>query len=307
MATTVAMPVSNSVTLAQKYIPRLDEVYKRESLSAILDTSNVEWVGADTIKIYKFSTVGMANYSRGGGFVAGDTTGAWEYFTLSVDRGRSYLLDYLDDEESMSMLVASQLSQTERTQVIPEIDAYTFATLASKSGISTVDGATITPGTTDVPNLIDAAEAQMDNDEVPYEGRILFVSPACYMGLKEKIERRIINSEDNINTNVEFYDNMRIIRVPTSRFNTSVTLSSSDDSHDDAGGFTLAGNAINFMIVHPSAVIKVMKHRLVRVFSPAQNPTADGFLVNYRYSAGVFVPDNKVKGIYLHKGTTVSG
>ena len=271
MATTVAMPVSNSVTLAQKYIPRLDEVYKRESLSAVLDSSNVEWVGADTIKVYKFSTVGMATYDRGGGFVAGNSTGEWETFQLSVDRGRSFLLDYLDDEESMAMLVASQLSQTERTQVIPEIDAYTFATLASKAGISTATAATITPGTTDVPNLIDTAEAQMDNDEVPYEGRIMFVSPACYMGLKEKIERRIINSEDNVNTNVEFYDDMRVIRVPQSRFNTSVTLSNSSTAAG-AGGFALAGNAINFMIVHPSAVIKVMKHRLVRVFRLRTRP-----------------------------------
>ena len=306
MATTVAMPVSNSVTLAQKYIPRLDEVYKRESLSAVLDTSNVEWVGADTIKIYKFSSVGMATYDRGGGFVAGDSTGAWETFQLSIDRGRSFLLDYLDDEESMSMLVASQLSQTERVAVIPEIDAYTFSTLAGTAGISAATPATIVAGTTDVPALIDAAEAKMDDDEVPYEGRILFVSPTCYMALKEKIERRVINSENNINTNVEYYDDMRIIRVPASRFNTSVTLQTST-THNGAGGFALAGNAINFMIVHPSAVIKVMKHRLVRVFTPAQNPTADGYLVNYRYSAGVFVPDNKVKGIYLHAGLTVSG
>ena len=300
------MPVSNSVTLAQKYIPRLDEVYKREALSAVLDTSNVEWVGADTIKIYKFSSVGMATYDRGGGFVAGDSTGAWETFQLSIDRGRSFLLDYLDDEESMSMLVASQLSQTERVAVIPEIDAYTFSTLAGTAGISAATPATIVAGTTDVPALIDAAEAKMDDDEVPYEGRILFVSPTCYMALKEKIERRVINSENNINTNVEYYDDMRIIRVPASRFNTSVTLQTST-THNGAGGFALAGNAINFMIVHPSAVIKVMKHRLVRVFTPAQNPTADGYLVNYRYSAGVFVPDNKVKGIYLHAGLTVSG
>ena len=67
-----------------------------------------------------------------------------------------------------------------------------------------------------------------------------------------------------------------------------------------------AGNAINFMIVHPDSVIKVMKHRLARVFTPAQNPTADGYLVNYRYSAGVFVPDNKVKGIYMHRASTAN-
>lgn len=299
MATTVAMPVSNTVSLAQKYIPRLDEVYKREALSAVLDSANVEWVGVDTIKVYKFSTVGMATYSRGAGFVAGDTTGAWETFQLTLDRGRSYLLDYLDDEESMAMLVASQLSQTERINVIPEIDAYTFATLAGTTGISAATPAAITVGTTDVPALIATAEAQMDNDEVPYEGRILFVSPDCYNALKAKIERRIINSENNINMNVEYFDDMRIIRVPKSRFNTAITLNNSTTSAG-VGGYTATGSDINFMIVHPSAVIKVMKHRLVRVFNPAQNPTADGYLVNYRYSAGVFVPDNKVKGIYLH-------
>lgn len=299
MATTVAMPVSNTVTLAQKYIPRLDEVYKREALSAVLDSDNVEWVGVDTIKVYKFSTVGMATYSRGAGFVAGDTTGTWENFQLTLDRGRSYLLDYLDDEESMEMLVASQLSQTERVNVIPEIDAYTFATLAGTTGISAATPAAITVGTTDVPALIATAEAQMDNDEVPYEGRILFVSPDCYNALKAKIERRIINSENNINMNVEYFDDMRIIRVPKSRFNTAITLNNSTTSAG-VGGYTATGSDINFMIVHPSAVIKVMKHRLVRVFNPAQNPTADGYLVNYRYSAGVFVPDNKVKGIYLH-------
>lgn len=299
MATTVAMPVSNTVSLAQKYIPRLDEVYKREALSAVLDSDNVEWVGVDTIKVYKFSTVGMATYSRGAGFVAGDTTGAWETFQLTLDRGRSYLLDYLDDEESMAMLVASQLSQTERINVIPEIDAYTFATLAGTTGISAATPAAITVGTTDVPALIATAEAQMDNDEVPYEGRILFVSPDCYNALKAKIERRIINSENNINMNVEYFDDMRIIRVPKSRFNTAITLNNSTTSAG-VGGYTATGSDINFMIVHPSAVIKVMKHRLVRVFNPAQNPTADGYLVNYRYSAGVFVPDNKVKGIYLH-------
>lgn len=300
MATTVAMPVSNSVTLAQKYIPRLDEVYKREALSAVLDTSNVEWVGADTIKIYKFSTVGMATYNRGGGFVAGNTSGSWESFQITVDRGRSYLLDYLDDEESMAMLVASQLSQTEHTEVIPEVDAYTFATLAGKSGISAATPAAITTSAQAIA-AINAAEAQMDNDEVPYEGRILFVSPACYMALKGGIERRIINSENNVNTNVEYYDDMRIIRVPQTRFNTVVTLNNPTTSAG-TGGFTLSGSPINFMVIHPSAVIKVMKHRLVRVFAPEQNPTADGYLVNYRYSAGVFVPDNKVKGIYLHAG-----
>lgn len=93
MATTVPMPVSNSLTLADKCIPRLDAAYKRESLSAVLDTSNVDFIGVDTVKYYKFSTLGMANYSRGGGYVAGNSSGTWETKQLTQDRGRSFLLD----------------------------------------------------------------------------------------------------------------------------------------------------------------------------------------------------------------------
>lgn len=306
MATTVPMPVSNSLTLADKCIPRLDAVYKRESLSSVLDTGNVEWTGVDTIKVYKFSTLGMASYSRGAGYVAGNSSGSWESLQLTQDRGRSYLLDAVDNEESMGMLVASQLSETMRTQIIPELDAYTFAKLAGTSNILSGTAATITPGTTDVPSLISAAEAEMDDAEVPYEGRILFVSPTCYNALKQKIERRIINSENNVNTNVEYFDDMRIIRVPTSRFNTQITLAA-PTSASGAGGYSLSGNAINFMIVHPSAVVKVMKWQDIRLFTPAQVTYANGYVFNARYVHDTFVYDNKVKGIYLHAGLTVSG
>lgn len=302
MATTVVMPPSNSFTLAQKYIPRLDEIYKRESLSAVLDSSNVDWVGVDTVKIYKYSPIAMGDYSRDGGYVMGNATGSWETLKVTKDRGRATQVDFLDNEESMSMALAATLSETERVSVIPEIDAYTFAKLAGTSNILSAN-ADITVGTTDVPALIATAEAAMDDNEVPYEGRILFVSPTCYQALKAKITRRIINSEDNINTNVEYFDDMRIIRVPSARFNTAITLAQPTTAAG-AGGYTATGYAINFMIVHPSAVLKVMKHRNVRVFAPEQNIEADAYRVNFRFAYDAWVLDNKVKGIYVHRAST---
>lgn len=183
-----------------------------------------------------------------------------------------------------------------------EIDAYTFAKLAGTPNILSAN-ADITVGTTDVPALIATAEAAMDDNEVPYEGRILFVSPTCYQALKAKITRRIINSEDNINTNVEYFDDMRIIRVPSARFNTAITLAQPTTAAG-AGGYTATGYAINFMIVHPSAVLKVMKHRNVRVFAPEQNIEADAYRVNFRFAYDAWVLDNKVKGIYVHRAST---
>jgi hypothetical protein len=53
------------------------------------------------------------------------------------------------------------------------------------------------------------------------------------------------------------------------------------------------------MIVHPSAIMQVMKHRLVRVFSPEQNIEADAYRLNFRFYHDTFVKANKVKGIYV--------
>lgn len=302
MATTVVAPVSNSIALAQKYLPLLDEVYKRESLTSLLDTSAsyVNWVGANAVNVFKFDSVGMANYSRNAGYVPGDANGSWETKTIEIDRGRSFQIDYLDNEETLGLMVGKGLGEIERVSVIPEVDAYRFSKWAGTSGISSGTAATIVPGTTDVAALIDTAEAQMDNDEVPYEGRILFVSPLCYNGLKKNIERRIINSEDNVNTNVEFYDDMRIIRVPQARFKSAITLAAPTAS-SGAGGYAAASGAkdINFMIVHPSAILQVMKHYVPRLFSPEQNIEADAYRMNFRYCGDTWVLDNKKKGIYV--------
>ena len=307
MANTVSAPVGNSIALAQRYLPYLDEVYKRESLSSILDTDNarVQWDGVNTVKIMKLDTVGMGSYSRNAGYVPGDMTGTWETHQIDLDRGRSYLLDYLDDAESMNVLAANALNEIERVRVIPEIDAYSFSALAGTANINVATAADITVGTTDVPALIQTAEQQLDEDEVPYEGRILFVSPKCYAGLKSKIVRYVSNGDRAINTNAEYYDDMRIIRVPQGRFYTAITLAAASAS-SDAGGYSKATGAkdINFMIVHPSAVLKVMKHYAPRTFTPEQVYTADAFVLNMRYSALTAAYDNKVKGIYLHSSAT---
>ena len=299
MATTVVMPPTNTESYASKFVPRLDELYKRGSLTAILDTPEdlVNWIGAKTVNLFTFSSVGMANYDRNAGYVTGDVNAGWEPFTLEIDRGRSYQVDSQSNDETLGMELSSLLSETERIELIPEVDAYCFSKLAGTTGISSATGALATSA--DVVAAIDAAEAQMDNDEVPYEGRILFVSPAIYMKLKGGIERRIINSEDNVNTNVEFYDDMRIIRVPAARFNTAITLNAPTTAAG-VGGYTATGTAIDFMIVHPSAVMKVLKHRVSNVFTPAQNIEADAYRVNFRCYYDVFVKGNKKKGIYLH-------
>lgn len=300
MATTVVAPVTNQIALAAKYLPLLDEVYKAASKTAILDTANdrVRWIGADTVQMLVLTEMGLSNYSRNSGFVPGDTNGAWEPFQITQDRGRSYQIDVMDNDETLGQIVGNLLGEVERLHIVPELDAYRFAKYASATGIDGATG-TITPGTTDVKALISAAEASMDDNEVPEEGRILFISPKAKNGLKGNIERRIINSEANVSYEVEYFDGMRLVSVPQGRFNTAVTINAPTASNG-AGGFTASGDAINFMIVHPSAVMQVVKHVVPRLFSPEQNIEADAWRLNYRLYHDAFVLPQKAKGIYLH-------
>ena len=298
--------MANTIALAQKYLPLLDEVYKASSRTAILDATKVDIVNGNTIKVFKTSMDGLGNYNRNTGFTNGDVTGTWETMTLSKDRGRSFIVDRMDNEETIGMAFGTLAGEFIRTKVAPEIDAYTFAKIAGTSGILSAN-ADVTVGTTDVPSLIDTAEMQMNEEEVPGEGRILFISETAYAGLRAKIVRTVLNDVTGINKDVETYNGMRVIRVPQSRFYTAITLYDGTTSGQTTGGYVgtaTTGYKINFMIVHPSAVNKVVKHVLPRIFTPEQYQNADAWKFDYRIYHDTFVYDNKTKGIYMHRGST---
>ena len=305
MATTMAAPVNNSISLATKFLPILDEVYKRNSLTTVLDTANerVNFIGAQTAKVFKVDVDGLGNYSRNAGFVAGSSDGTWETLTIEQDRGRSFSIDVMDNDETLGMAMASTLGEFERTQVVPEVDAYRFAKYAANAGTTVT--ATLS-GSDDIPSLIQTAEATLDNKEVPYEGRILFVNPTIYSYLKNDITRYVTNEVRDVNTEVEMYDGMRIIRVPSGRFNSAVTLAQPTDA-SSAGGYSASGVDINFMIIHPSAVMQSVQLAMPRIFTPAEVQQASAWQYDYRQYHGVWVKHQKTKGVYCHSGATVSG
>ena len=306
MATTVTAPVTNSIALAQRYLPMLDELYKANSRTAILDTvtERVSFVGASAVNIYNIDPVGMGNYSRNAGYVPGDVDGSWATYTLSCDRGRSYMVDALDQDESMGMAFGGLLSEVERQWVVPEVDAFRFAQYAAGASTATQASAAISSGSAAVA-AIDAATVALDNQEVPYEGRLLFVSPSMYNYIKAGITRFVENGDKNINYNVDYFNDMRVITVPQGRFVTAIDLAA-PTAASGAGGYTKASTAldINFMIIHPTAVLQVMKHYVPRIFSPAVNQEADAYKLNMRFAHGAWVLTHKSNGIYLHTSTT---
>ena len=294
--------MANLITLAEVYTTILDEAYKKGLLTSDLeaDPSLVQLSGdGDTLRIPKVSTDGLGDYDRATGYPSGSVDFSWETHTFTVDRAVEFLIDRQDNLETLDIVFAATAGQFARMNVQPEIDAYRFAILAANAG--TVINADITA--TDTVEAVDTAVAQMDNDEVPEENRLLYVTPTVYKNIKnaDLFTRDVVNIGDR---NVPAYDNMPIIKVPQSRFYTGITLNDGSTSFGYTATTGLTDYEISFMIVYKAASLGVVKQNQVKIFDPETNQDTDGWKMQTRLYHDLFVPDNKVNGIYTHTKAT---
>lgn len=293
----------NTIALAEAFLPLLDEVYKASARTAVLDAmaNRLRFVNANTAHVFVTSMDGLADYDRNDGFVSGDVKGEWIPYTLTQDRGRSFSVDSMDDEETIRMAFGALVGEFMRTRVTPEIDAYTFAKIAGTEGINTAS-ADVTEST-EVAKLIDEADAALNDAEVPTEGRVLFLSEPAYNAFVGNTSRIVLNGEGTLNNGITNYNGKTIVRVPTNRFNTAITMAT-----DGTGGYTptAGGYKINFLLMHPTAVAKIVKHVKPRIFAPDVNQKADAWKFDYRVYHDTFVMKSKKLGIYVHHAATAN-
>lgn len=294
--------MTQSIDLVTKFQPILDEVYKAASVTAVLDgqTKPIDFAGANVVKVFKTSMGGLGDFARGADFPVGEIIGTWEALTLSYSRARQLKVARMDNEESLGMAFGTVAGQFIRTKVAPEVDAVRFMNYASKASILTTAGAALTTGAA-VLAAIDAANGAQDAEEVPTEGKYLFISSACYRLLNGVITRTLAN-ESSADRRLKVLDNMTIVPVPAGRFYTHVDLEAGA-TPSAAGGFSMTSGAkaINFMLINPSAVLQVKKQELVKIFNPDVVQNSDNWLFDYAIYHDAFVYDNQVKGVYLHK------
>lgn len=288
--------MANNITLFKKYVPLLDEVYKQSALSSVLDSdSSLAQAGANAneIIIPKISMDGLGDYTRNSGYTNGDVTLTNETVKFNYDRGRKFSVDWADNEETAGLAFGKLASEFIRTKVAPEGDAFTFAQLCGIEGISKATAVTYTDGNEVLAGLVEA-QNKMDEDEVPYEERILFITPTL---------KNMIDAIDSYKSKEVLASFSQVIKVPQSRFYTAIDLLSGKDG-EAAGGYVknADGKDINFLITHKPAVMKYNKHIVPRVFSPEVNQNGDDWLFTYRKYGLVDAYENKVAGIYVsHK------
>lgn len=291
--------MSNTVNYASKYLEMLDRVYKANSVTSILEAGAQKYKmsgeSAKNIYLRKMTLQGLGSYSRSAGYDAGDATIEWEAHTISQDRSKKFNLDAMDAVEAYTM-IGELGAEFERTHVVPEVDAYRFEKICTVCSLDA--SADLTDDT--IITAIDTGIRTMNDNEVPAEGRVLFVSNTAYSYMKQSGEHynvRVQPSNGVINRNIEMFDDMPIIKVPSARFYNNFDFATSG-----AGGFTpnVSAKALNFMIVYAPDVIAITKHQAPKIIMPANNQDYDGWQYCYRLYHDLFIPDNKVNCAYIH-------
>lgn len=278
--------------LVKKFLPVLDEVYKRAALTSVLDGASElarEGANANELIIPMLDMDGLADYSRDNGYVDGDVTLTNATYKAQYDRGRMFSVDYLDNLESFNVAFGRLAGEFIRTKVVPELDAWRIATYASKEGIGSVGtGANLTTAEA-VIKALRAGLQTMDNAEVPFNDRVLFIAS----GLHDLIDDQDLTKSAKVLGNFS-----QIVKMPQSRLVEGVELVADGD-----GGYNKTGANLNFLIVQKQAVIQYQKHVAPKVITPDQNQRADAWRYGYRTVGIADVYANKLAGIYKHMAT----
>ncbi|MBU3205578.1 capsid protein [Clostridium algidicarnis] len=290
---------------AEQFERELQQKYARELTSYSLTQSNpgVKFINAQTIKLPRLTLSGYKDHNRSTmGFNTGTIANDWEPKKLAHDRDIEFALDPMDiDETNLVLEVANIQNVFETEQAIPEKDSYRYSKLYAEAKTYKAKGAIIDNTVLTVANVLEWFDTQMekmDDESVPSEGRILYVTPAINKLLKNAsgLSRNIDVSNNNgiIDRRVYSLDDVNIIKVPSARFKTK---------YDFTNGCIPAVGAkqIHMILIHPSCVVSRDKYAYMKLFTPGTDSrTADKYVYQNRYYADTFLIENKACGIAIN-------
>ena len=267
-----------AVNLAQKYSSVLDQVFTAGSYTDKYVNKKYDFDGVQTINVYTVTTVEPTDYKRSD---TGDRFGGNNElqnivtpYTLKNDKSFKLVIDRGNYEQTALAEKAGAVMKAEMEErVIPMIDADRIK--AAATGATAVSQA-ITAGTNAYADIL-KAEAFLDEDKAPVEGRVLFVTPGYYNTIKEYITTTMhadtYSSKLISRGYVGELDGIPVVKVPTSYFPTKT----------------------NAVLWHRDALLGAKQIMNTRIKTDSE--LVDGTLLLGRFIYGSFVLNGKKKSV----------
>lgn len=285
---------------------------------------------AGVIKLPRGSSGGLANYKAvnsgdvANGYVHFQTTGGdgykrndakleWEEFKLQCNRGVEFQIDRVENKKIEDLMLTYITSQFHRESVVPEIDAFRFAYLASRANASLGNLVTETPtadgGDKDIYTLLTNAFGKLYDFGVPDEKQVVFVSTEVYNLIVNSSKYiRYYNANGGsleykgLTVHFETFLGRPLIKVPSNRFFNKITLT------DNGYAPTEDAQSINYMVVSAGTTLVFDILDKMKVYdSDDVHLGFDGWAVDYHLWHGVIVPVNKLPGVFVSLKSTLNG
>ena len=294
--------MANTVGYFSKYLNMLDRVNKKASVTSMLEANpdSVRFSSEDAKTVYlkEITVPGLGDYDRDTGYSSGDVTITWRAYQMGQDRSKKLKIDTIDMKEAMTE-GAELGAEFQRRSVAPELDAYFFHKVCSLCSIDA--SADLTYDT--VIAAIRTGIQTLDEAEVPQEDRIIWVSPEVTQLMEDSGEffKTVQVQQNNgvVNTKITSFNDHEVVQVPKARFYQAFDFSSSD-------GFSASSGAelLNFVICNKKDIIKVKKYDEFKIIPNAYNADYSGTLLCFRIYHEVFIKQNKLNNVYIHKRAT---
>lgn len=268
-----------SITLTEKFSPKVDERYHPISVTNAGVNQNYDWEGAKTIKVTSVGTVKMKDYDRTKGYGAVETadelSNEIQTLTLTKDRCFRAKLDKMNEEET-EIKGEEVLARQLREVTIPEIEAYRLQVMC-KSIVTNTQSIEQTKGVYE--HFLEANE-KLDEANVPQVTRVAFANPAFINALKldpNFVKASDIGQQMLLKGQVGQVDGVPIIKTNTAWLK--------DDST----------NNFDCIIVDKNATVAPIK--LAEYTANPEHPDFSGTVFQGRFYYDAFVLDMKKKGL----------
>ncbi|RMI79780.1 hypothetical protein ABNB56_07225 [Streptococcus iniae] len=287
-----------SINYITKHGAEFEKKLMQGSLTSILETPKVNWLGAKSFELPTISVTGYKAHTRSKGYNSGTVSNDKNVYTLGFDRDVEFFVDKADIDETNLELAAANVSNTFITEhATPEVDAYRFSKIATSA---ITNSHFKSEDDYDVTNIYSRLKAALLPMRKYGAGNIVMYVSSEIMDLLERSKdftRSIATtSPQGIDTRVTSLDGVQLIEVwDDARFKTQF---------DFTTGFVKAsgGKNINFLIVAKNAIIAKAKFNSIYLFEPGSHTEGDGYLYQNRLYHDLFVLKSQEDGVYVsHK------
>lgn len=283
-----------AINLATKFQDKTSELLKAKAKTSSIVNQDWSWDGTNAIKVWTLTDPTMNNYTSNGANRYGspnEVQDTVQTFTLSRDRSWTNTIDMLNYQDTMEVRKPAKfLAQATKNVLVPEIDTYRLAALATAGALTnggnygtiTARNAIVTAGASTASNAYTnflTLNADITNNEGTEDGRVAVMTATYYNLLKQG---GFVTDSDSGQSKLEsgdlgMVDGVKIVVCPSGRMPSNTDL----------------------IITHPSNLVAPEKLRDYMVHKNA--PGINGYLIEFRIRYDAFFDLNKIFTLAIHK------